>query len=131
MVVEDDAEMRKSVYRRPGNSGDIATLMDLQKGRKGRYVVAEPLPLDKRSEGGNDTTIPWLDKYVETLWWSQRPMQRDDMAEFRNIGRGAFGIVSGVTCVYTGKMFALKAMNRKQIKFKKAASLVKHEYDWL
>ena len=98
--------------------------------RIGRYIVPEQLPENQRTIDRSHG-IPWLDKYVETLWWSQRPMRIDDMAVFRDIGRGAFGIVSGVTCVYTGKMFALKAMDRKLIKGKKASSLVMQEYEIL
>ena len=106
-----------------------------QKLRTGRYMVPEQRPIDSSNSSPenetNEYAIPWLDKYVETLWWSQRPMSVDDMAVFRDIGRGAFGIVSGVTCVYTGKMFALKAMDRKLIKGKNASSLVMQEYEIL
>lgn len=66
-------------------------------------MVPEQRPIDSSNSSPenetNEYAIPWLDKYVETLWWSQRPMSVDDMAVFRDIGRGAFGIVSGVVVV--------------------------------
>ena len=95
-----------------GNAPVMRTLSRTQ-----RYLLGDKLV--GKSNADKRAPIHWLDKYIETLWWSRMPIRRDDMAIFRDIGRGAFGIVSGVTCVYTGKMFALKAMDRKLIKGKR------------
>ena len=50
--------------------------------RKERYIIE-----DKLLEEGTNPSISWLDKYLETLWWSQLPICREDMAIFRDIGR--------------------------------------------
>lgn len=108
-------------------AGRGMVMKDVQ--RTQQYLVGEKLA--GKGNAGKRAPIPWLDKYIETVWWSQMPIRRNDMAIFRDIGRGAFGIVSGVTCVYTGKMFALKAMDRKLIKGKRAGKLVLQEFSIL
>ena len=93
--------------------------------RTKKYLKSESIVVDGKKTAAQ---IAWLDKFIETLCWSMSPLKREDFAIFRDIGRGAFGLVSAATCVYTGKMFALKAMNRKLIKGKKASKLVKQEF---
>ncbi len=46
---------------------------------------------------------------------------------FRELGRGAFGAVSGARLLTTGQMVALKGLNRKLVKGKHALKLVKNE----
>jgi serine/threonine protein kinase len=63
----------------------------------------------------------------ELLYLSEQPVQMKDFTMFRDLGRGAFGAVAGGQVNYTGQMFAIKCMNRKQIKGKKALKLTKME----
>jgi beta-adrenergic-receptor kinase len=50
-----------------------------------------------------------------------------DFALFRVLGRGGFGMVSGCKHCYSGKLFALKTMNKKRVKMKKAEALCLNE----
>lgn len=65
--------------------------------------------------------------YVETQWYAQKSVQIDDFIVFRELGRGAFGVVAGSRHRVTGQMVALKGMNRKLVKGKKVTKLIKHE----
>ena len=57
------------------------------------------------------------------MWAARQKIGMEEFLVFRDLGRGAFGAVSGSTLAYTGQMFALKCMNRKQVKGKKAFKL--------
>ena len=61
------------------------------------------------------------------MWAARQRVGMDEFLVFRDLGRGAFGAVSGSTLSYTGQMFALKCMNRKQVKGKKAFKLTMTE----
>ena len=66
-------------------------------------------------------------RYMETQWYSLKPVKIDDFIVFRELGRGAFGVVAGSRHKVTGQMVALKGMNRKLVKGKRVTKLIKHE----
>lgn len=66
--------------------------------------------------------------FVKVMWYARvRKTKLDDFLLFRALGRGAFGIVCGARQKCTGKMVALKALNRRAIKSKKCKKMVLQE----
>lgn len=70
-------------------------------------------------------------KYQRMCWYRDREATMDDFVIFRDLGRGAFGVVSGARHRSTGVMLALKGMNRKLIKGKKVLKMVNCEFEIL
>jgi serine/threonine protein kinase len=70
-------------------------------------------------------------QFRNLTWYSDRPVVMDDFLIFRELGRGAFGVVSGARHRCTGQMVALKAMNRKLIKGKGVLKMVRAEFEIL
>jgi len=70
-------------------------------------------------------------QYQKVKWYRDRETVRDDFVVFRELGRGAFGVVSGARHRVTGQMVALKGMNRKLIKGKKVLKMVLCEFEIL
>jgi serine/threonine protein kinase len=67
-------------------------------------------------------------RYRDLRWFTETPVKMDDFVVFRELGRGAFGVVSGARHRQTGQMVALKAMNRKLVKGKKVLKMVVQEF---
>lgn len=65
--------------------------------------------------------------FLDDFWASKVPVTMKDFQLYRDLGRGAFGAVSGCMLCDTGQMFACKMMNRKQVKGKKAFKLTMTE----
>jgi len=72
-----------------------------------------------------------LMKFQNILWYLGQEVTENDFLIFRDLGRGAFGVVQGAKHRYTGKMVALKAIDRKLCKGKNALKLVKQEFSIL
>ena len=78
--------------------------------------------------------VPHFLVYAQLVWYNA---QRRDIltvkkfAMFRELGRGAFGAVSGAALHTTGLMVALKMSNRKLVKGKNAKKLIKAEKEVL
>ncbi|GBG33505.1 Protein kinase, putative [Hondaea fermentalgiana] len=70
-------------------------------------------------------------RFQELIWYRDREVCMDDFVVFRDLGRGAFGVVSGARHRVTGQMVALKGMNRKLIKGKKVLKMVVGEFQIL
>ncbi len=72
-----------------------------------------------------------FERYMRLRWYCSQKIELKDFTIFRDLGRGAFGVVSGARMNTTGAMVAIKCMNRKLIKGKKALKLVQGEKDIL
>eukprot|EP00924_Labyrinthula_sp_SR-Ha-C_P011645 maker-scaffold_17-snap-gene-4.48-mRNA-1 protein AED:0.06 eAED:0.06 QI:62/1/1/1/1/1/4/150/699 len=63
-----------------------------------------------------------------SFWFIRyKKIEVSDFVVFRDLGRGAFGVVSGARHRVTGKMFAIKTMNRRVIKGRNCKKLVIEE----
>ncbi|CAM9429644.1 unnamed protein product [Chrysoparadoxa australica] len=58
---------------------------------------------------------------------SHRDVEEDDFILFRMLGRGGFGAVNGCKRATTGKLYAMKVMNKRRIKAKKSEDLCWNE----
>jgi beta-adrenergic-receptor kinase len=58
---------------------------------------------------------------------AENKLVEDDFSLFRVLGRGGFGLVSGCKKATTGKLYAMKVMNKKRVKHKKSEKLCKDE----
>ena len=65
---------------------------------------------------------PLWRKYYEFLYLSTRNVVEDDFAILRILGKGGFGLVKACKRCTTGKMFAIKKLNKKGIKYRKATA---------
>jgi serine/threonine protein kinase len=70
---------------------------------------------------------PYWISYHEFMIQSERPINEDDFSLFRILGRGGFGMVNGCKKSQTGKLYAMKTMNKKRVKMKKAEALCLNE----
>jgi beta-adrenergic-receptor kinase len=61
--------------------------------------------------------------YINFLILSERSPHVDDFTLFRVLGRGGFGVVNGCKHSYTGKLYAMKVMERRRIKSMRAETL--------
>jgi len=70
---------------------------------------------------------PLFDRYMRLKWYAEQQVSLKNFTIFRDLGRGAFGVVSGARFNTTGAMLAIKQMNKKLVKGKKALRLVQAE----
>mmetsp|Transcript_22856 Transcript_22856/g.33385 ORF Transcript_22856/g.33385 Transcript_22856/m.33385 type:complete len:590 (-) Transcript_22856:230-1999(-) len=63
-------------------------------------------------------------EYLHFMILSEQPASADDFTLFRVLGRGGFGVVNGCKHRQTGKLYAMKVMDRKRIKLMKAEMLI-------
>mmetsp|Transcript_25427 Transcript_25427/g.70228 ORF Transcript_25427/g.70228 Transcript_25427/m.70228 type:complete len:808 (+) Transcript_25427:529-2952(+) len=61
------------------------------------------------------------------LWYQDRPTVPDDFYIMRVLGRGGFGLVNACKKGTSGKLYAMKMMNKRRIKMKKSEQLAKNE----
>ena len=106
-----------------GNRDELAALLDPFRTSLTDY-------LEKEHEQ-NFLKSDYYQKYLNTHWAATRPIDKYSFTILRPLGKGAFGIVSGAQLKSTGKVFALKAMNKMVIKGKKAIKFIKAEKDVL
>eukprot|EP00596_Hydrurales_sp_CCMP1899_P010160 CAMPEP_0119055114 /NCGR_PEP_ID=MMETSP1177-20130426/75519_1 /TAXON_ID=2985 /ORGANISM="Ochromonas sp, Strain CCMP1899" /LENGTH=607 /DNA_ID=CAMNT_0007035569 /DNA_START=227 /DNA_END=2047 /DNA_ORIENTATION=+ len=69
----------------------------------------------------------WWTKHHQYLCLTERKVVEDDFAIFRVLGRGGFGLVNACKRCTTGKLYAMKMLNKKRIKMKKAEALCLQE----
>lgn len=62
-------------------------------------------------------------KYMSFMSMSSAHVKQEDFSLFRVLGRGGFGIVYGCKKCQSGHLYALKVMDRKRIKARRAADL--------
>lgn len=66
-------------------------------------------------------------KMKNFLWFYDRPVVADDFFSMRVLGRGGFGSVTACKKGTSGKLYAMKVMNKKRIKLKKSEVLTVNE----
>jgi len=66
-------------------------------------------------------------KYIQFMCLSDLKVTEDDFTLFRVLGRGGFGLVNGCKKCTTGKLYAMKMMNKKRIKMRKSEALCMNE----
>jgi beta-adrenergic-receptor kinase len=76
---------------------------------------------------GNFKASPAWNRYIKFLYAIEQRGCEEDFALFRILGRGGFGMVYGCKRAYTGKLYAMKIMDLKRVKNKKAESLCLNE----
>lgn len=64
---------------------------------------------------------------LQFLWYQDRPVIPDDFFVMRVLGRGGFGLVHACKKGTSGKLYAMKVMNKKRIKVKKSETLAVNE----
>ena len=75
---------------------------------------------------GFSTSSIWA-RYWQFMAMSESRVHESDFSLFRVLGRGGFGMVNGCKRCYSGKLFAMKVMNKKRVKLKKAEALCLNE----
>lgn len=66
---------------------------------------------------------PIFSSYLNFMILSERSLTVDDFTLFRVLGRGGFGVVNGCKHSRTGKLYAMKVMERRRIKSMRAETL--------
>jgi len=66
-------------------------------------------------------------KLLNFLWFQDRTVVEEDFFVMRVLGRGGFGLVTACKKGTSGKLYAMKVMNKKRIKIKKAEQLTLNE----
>jgi serine/threonine protein kinase len=64
-------------------------------------------------------------------WYSQHTFTEDDFEIFRVLGRGGFGLVNGCRCMRTGKVYAMKTMDKRRVKMNRGEEMCKFEKELL
>lgn len=66
-------------------------------------------------------------RLLNFLWYEDRRVVEEDFFILRVLGRGGFGLVTGCRKGTSGKLYAMKVMNKKRIKIKKSEQLTLNE----
>ena len=66
-------------------------------------------------------------KLMHFLWFQDRKVIEEDFFVMRVLGRGGFGLVNACKKGTSGKLYAMKVMNKKRIKIKKSETLILNE----
>lgn len=66
-------------------------------------------------------------KMLNFLWFQDRTVVEEDFFVMRVLGRGGFGLVTACKRGTSGKLYAMKVMNKKRIKIKKSVQLTLNE----
>ena len=70
---------------------------------------------------------PYWTRHFQYLYQTERKVSEDEFALFRVLGRGGFGLVNACKRCTTGKLYAMKTLNKRRIKMKKADALCLNE----
>jgi len=70
---------------------------------------------------------PEFIKLKHFLWYQDRPVVPDDFFVMRVLGRGGFGLVTACKKGTSGKLYAMKVMNKRRIKMRRAEQLTLNE----
>lgn len=127
----------------PIGSDDPATLPSLAQMLKsplGRFFLEErgAKPEGAPSESSAKEALLKLNgedaavrEYLGYCAFAKKPIDADELSNFRILGRGAFGAVSGCAVEEIGKLLARKVMNRKQVESQRMQWAIKNELDAL
>lgn len=70
-------------------------------------------------------------KLLHFLWYQDRKVVPEDFFVMRVLGRGGFGLVTACKKGASGKLYAMKVMNKRRIKIKKSEQLALNEREVL
>eukprot|EP01137_Pigoraptor_chileana_P006770 Opistho-2@51449 len=73
----------------------------------------------------------YFSRYLQWKFLEQKPVDKDDFRLYRVLGKGGFGEVYACQKRDTGKMYAVKCLDKKRIKKKKGESLAWNERNLL
>jgi len=119
--------------------GELERLRSLVRFRTENKILAQDAFGNLQTAILKDLSRTWDDfksspnynRFISVLWYSEKSVQFNHFNVFRDLGRGAFGVVSGAKLRTTGSLHALKCMSKKLVKGKKALKLVKAEREVL
>ena len=66
-------------------------------------------------------------RWLQVQCLKAKPVSEGDFTQFRVLGRGGFGLVYGCMRKTTGHLYAMKTMDRRRVKMKKAGDLCWNE----
>jgi beta-adrenergic-receptor kinase len=69
----------------------------------------------------------WWSRHYEYLCLTEVKVVEEDFAVFRVLGRGGFGLVNACKKCTTGRLYAMKKLNKKRVKMKNAEPLCLQE----
>lgn len=72
-------------------------------------------------------TSPEWRKYLSLMLAGQKKVTEADFTLFRVLGRGGFGLVNGCKRNTSGKLYAMKMMNKSRVKLKRAEAFCVNE----
>eukprot|EP00117_Sycon_ciliatum_P024299 scpid26374/ scgid1804/ G protein-coupled receptor kinase 5; G protein-coupled receptor kinase GRK5 len=73
----------------------------------------------------------YYDRYLQFKWVERQPLHKKLFREFRVLGKGGFGEVCACQCKATGKMYAMKKLEKKRVKKKKSNTMALNEKEIL
>jgi hypothetical protein len=110
---EEAAEFEAAMDKKyPG----FKTKAEVVRNRLGRYLV------EQCGDAEWDTS-PELVEYMLAQWNRKNHVTLEDFREFRTLGRGGFGMVTGVNRRTSGAMLAIKVQNKLRVKAGRAEKL--------
>ena len=74
------------------------------------------------------TVSPAYKRLLNFLWYREKKVFEEDFIYIRKLGRGGFGLVYACKKGTSGKLYAMKAMDKKRVKIKKAEKLILNEH---
>mmetsp|Transcript_8239 Transcript_8239/g.16501 ORF Transcript_8239/g.16501 Transcript_8239/m.16501 type:complete len:573 (+) Transcript_8239:69-1787(+) len=75
---------------------------------------------------------PYATKFAKfEHWFKGHTWGEMDFEIFRVLGRGGFGLVNGCRCIRTGKIYAMKTMDKRRVKMNRGAQMCIFEKELL
>jgi len=113
----------------PATTAGAAVEVNVAAGRRDAFDRLESMLFEclrrKRLDGFLNSDF--AKKWFSLTYIQAQPVSDHDFTQFRVLGRGGFGLVFGCMKDTTGQMYAMKTMNRKRVKMKKAEDLCWNE----
>lgn len=136
--VYEDYIAVQSKCRIPVISEEAARAVEKQLHSGGGPTLRSPLTLFRECERevleflkgepfSNFLHSPYFVRYLQWKALEQQPVTEDFYRQFRVLGKGGFGQVLACQSKATGKMYAVKKLDKKRVKKMKAEELVLNE----
>jgi len=121
LTLESPSESMRNLTRRLKNDGNYMSsdLFD-----KAEAIVVECL---RKEYWQSFCESEHYKKLRNFLWYQDRRVVPEDFFVMRVLGRGGFGLVTACKKGTSGKLYAMKVMNKKRIKSKKSEQLAMNE----
>lgn len=125
---------------RPKSERELREMKKKQRSLRNLSLVSNELPQDlfdeaeavvaasvKERHWEGFRRSPYHEKLLNFRWFQDRTVVEEDFFVMRVLGRGGFGLVTACKKGTSGKLYAMKVMNKKRIKLKKAEQLTLNE----